>query len=185
MDLKPQDVVVVLKLVIMGSQPWTYAKISEELSVSASQVYRSVDRAEVALLLRAASLSPPPPGTSKRETVHSILAIASNVKEFLIYGVKYAFPVHRGGLVRGMPTAHAAAPLDRQISSSDPPPVWPTPDGWQRGTEFSPLSKNVPQAARRDQKLYELLALVDAIRDGRARERDIAVQELTKRIDGQ
>ena len=34
----------------------------------------------------------------------------------------------------------------------------------------SPLYKNVPTAARRDPKLYELLALVDAIRDGRARD---------------
>jgi hypothetical protein len=35
----------------------------------------------------------------------------------------------------------------------------------------------------RDPKLHELLALVDAIREGRAREREIAIQELTKRID--
>jgi hypothetical protein len=49
--------------------------------------------------------------------------------------------------------------------------------------EFSPLYKNVPEAARRDPKLYELLALVDAIRDGRAREREIAIDELKARID--
>ena len=38
-------------------------------------------------------------------------------------------------------------------------------------------------AALQDPRLYELLALVDAIRDGRAREREIAVRELTSRID--
>ena len=87
--------------------------------------------------------------------------------------------------MRGMPTAHAAPPLNRHIrESSEPPPVWPTAEGLQRGTEFSPLAKNVPSAARRDKKLYELLALVDAIRDGRAREREIAITELTQRIDG-
>jgi hypothetical protein len=31
-------------------------------------------------------------------------------------------------------------------------------------------------------KLYELLALVDAIRDGRAREREIAIRELKARL---
>jgi hypothetical protein len=106
------------------------------------------------------------------------------LKEFLIHGAKYVFPVHRGGMVRGIPTAHAAPPLKEQLAESfDPPPVWPDPDGTVRGLEFSPLYKNVPAAARRDSKLYELLALVDAIRDGRAREREIAVRELTTRID--
>jgi hypothetical protein len=61
--------------------------------------------------------------------------------------------------------------------------VWPDAEGSVRGIEFSPLYKNVPQAALRDTKLYELLALVDAIREGRAREREVAIRELTARID--
>jgi hypothetical protein len=52
-----------------------------------------------------------------------------------------------------------------------------------RGIAFSPLYKNAPQAALRDPKLYELLALVDAIREGRSREREIAIRELTARIN--
>jgi len=52
-----------------------------------------------------------------------------------------------------------------------------------RGISFLPLHRSVPEAAMRDPKLYEMLALLDAIRDGRAREREIAVRELTKRID--
>jgi len=69
--------------------------------------------------------------------------------------------------------------------SLEPPPVWPDSSGSARGVEFSPLYKNVPAAARRDPKLYELLALVDAIRDGRTREREIAIRELTARIADQ
>jgi hypothetical protein len=41
----------------------------------------------------------------------------------------------------------------------------------------------VPEAAMKDPKLYEMLALLDSIRDGRVREREIAVRELTQRID--
>jgi hypothetical protein len=52
-----------------------------------------------------------------------------------------------------------------------------------RGYSFTPLHKNVPQAALEDKRLYELLALVDALRDGRARERELAVKELTKRLE--
>ena len=44
--------------------------------------------------------------------------------------------------------------------------------------EFSPLYKSVPRAARRDARLYELLALVDAIRAGGGKAHDAAVSEL-------
>jgi DNA-binding Lrp family transcriptional regulator len=200
MSLHPQDVIVVLKFLVDGSknrlqhknlaQPKaddvagqieqeflaaghdnsTYAELGKDLAMSPSQVFRSVDRAEQSgLLYRLQPISWPN---------------RANLKEFLIHGVKYAFPVQRGSIVRGIPTAHAAPPLKQQIAeSSDPPPVWPDPEGTVRGLEFSPLYKNVPAAARRDPELYELLALVDAIRDGRAREREIAINELGDRID--
>lgn len=202
MNLSPQDVVVVLKALVDGhtrqaqkkdkdiveemeakfvATGSTYAELGEGLAMSASQVFRSAERAEKAhLIYRLTGRSAP--GHTADQT--KFFPIRANLKEFLIYGVKYAFPAHRGGLVRGIPTAHAAPPLSRQIAeSSEPPPVWPDPDGTVRGLEFSPLYKNVPTAARRDPKLYELLALVDAIRDGRTREREIAIRELTDRID--
>ncbi|NCB39610.1 MAG: hypothetical protein EOM80_12680 [Erysipelotrichia bacterium] len=47
---------------------------------------------------------------------------------------------------------------------------------------FMPLYKSVPKAAMADPYLYELLALVDAIRGGRAREKNLAVKELQKRL---
>jgi len=39
------------------------------------------------------------------------------------------------------------------------------------------MIKNVPHAALRDPALYELLALVDAIRDGRASERNLVERD--------
>ena len=41
---------------------------------------------------------------------------------------------------------------------------------------------SAPKAARRDGRLYELLALIDVLREGRTRERQIAENELLKRI---
>ena len=105
--------------------------------------------------------------------------------EFLVHGVKYAFAPERGGLTRGVPTGYAAAPLDKVIAgSSDPPPVCPHAEGKVRGYAFAPLYPTEPAAALRDAALYELLALVDAIRDGRARERSLARQALEKRLGG-
>jgi hypothetical protein len=64
------------------------------------------------------------------------------------------------------------------------PPVWPDPDGSARGYKLEPLYGSVPKAAKQDKALYELLALVDAVRDGRARERKIAAEHLHDRLRG-
>ena len=181
MELGPQDVVVVLKLVASGFNPWSYAGLGKELAMSASQVFASVARAEGAHLLNAFNIASSPARKGRGVLPEPN---RSNLKEFLVHGVKYAFPVERGGPTRGMPTAEAAPPLSEQFPEPFPlPPVWPFPQGNVRGIEFSPLYRNVPQAALRDQKLYELLALVDAIREGRAREREVAIRELVARID--
>jgi hypothetical protein len=82
-----------------------------------------------------------------------------------------------------MPTGYAAPPLASLfIGDGELPPVWPTPDGPVRGQAFSPLYSLAPGAAAKDAKLYEWLALVDAMRGGRARERDLAAKELSARL---
>jgi hypothetical protein len=167
MILKPQDIVVLLKLVALRENPWSYASLASDLFMSTSEVHAGIKRAVAARLMDS---------QGKR-------SLKTSLEEFLIHGVKYAYPPDRGGLTRGIPTGYAAAPLKAMISQPpDPPPVWPDPEGDTRGNEFSPLYKSVPKAARRDIKLYELLALVDAIRDGRAREREIAIRELKARL---
>jgi hypothetical protein len=167
MILKPQDIVVLLKLVALREHPWSYASLANDLFMSTSEVHAGIKRAVAAHLM----------DTTAKHVLKQAL------EEFIIHGVKYAYPPDRGGLTRGIPTGYAAAPLKAMISQpSEPPPVWPDPEGDTRGNEFSPLYKSVPKAARKDMKLYELLALIDAIRDGRAREREIAIRELKVRL---
>ena len=167
MILKPQDIFIMLKLVIRDGVEWSYPALAHELSMSASEVHAGVKRAVAAKLM----------------DMHRKIPVKSNLLEFLIHGVKYAYPPDRGGLTRGIPTGYAAPPLKALIlQPDDPPPVWPDPEGPVRGYEFSPLFSAVPAACKVDQKLYELLALVDAIRDGRARERKIAIKEIQSRI---
>jgi hypothetical protein len=171
MILKPQDVVVLLKLVSLGQAPWNFQRLAVELSISQSEVHAGVRRAVAARLMTDAR------STSGRPLRAALL-------EFLIHGVKYAYPPERGELTRGIATGYAAPPLNKTIvGGSDPPPVWPYAEGTVRGYAFTPLYPSVPQAALRDPKLYELLALVDAIRDGRARERDLAAKELELRLE--
>lgn len=170
MILKPQDVVILLKLVALGRQPWTYQRLAVELSISQSEVHAGVRRAEAAHLMSGTSAASGRP-------------ILPALKEFLMHGVRYAYPPDHGGLVRGMPTAYAAPPLNKVIvQTNEPPPVWPYAEGTVRGYKFAPLYPSVPKAAERDPKLYELLALVDAMRDGRARERNMAAKEIDRRL---
>jgi hypothetical protein len=167
--LKPQDVLVVLKLAVQAEAPWSYPKLATELAMSASEVHSSVGRATRSGFLH----------DNERHTVNRKALL-----EFLVHGIKYAFPAERGGLTRGLPTAHAAPPLRSHFGASEePPPVWPDPEGTVRGEELEPLYRSAPRAARADKKLYELLALVDAVRGGRARERELAVKELRSRLE--
>ena len=170
MELSPQDVLVALKLALhpVKERP-TYAKLAYDLAMSSSEVHYAVRRAKAARLVH--------------ELDSGLSADRRALLEFLIHGVKYAFPAQRGAMTRGTPTGYAAPPLNSEFApDSDPPPVWPDPDGLVRGMEFRPLFRSVPKAAKNDAKLYEMLALVDAIRDGRARERRLAEKELTKRL---
>lgn len=75
--------------------------------------------------------------------------------------------------------------LDGGSGGGSPSPILLSvdgPGGKMRGTTLEPLHKAVPRAAANDPVLYELLALVDALRDGRVRERQIAERELTARL---
>jgi hypothetical protein len=167
--LKPQDVMVMLKLVALGQRPWSYSWLAEDLGMSPSQLHTAVQRALAAQL------------AVKKEDV--ITPHIRNLEEFIVHGLRYAFVAEIGRPSRGIPTSYAAPPLNKHFpESAEPPPVWPDAEGTVRGVAFSPLYKLAPQAARSDPALYELLTLVDAIRGGRARERSLAIKELGQRL---
>ena len=50
MVLKPQDILVVLKLVSMGQRPWSYAWLAVQLGMSPSQLHAAVKRSLAARL---------------------------------------------------------------------------------------------------------------------------------------
>lgn len=171
MSLKPQDVYVVLKIVASGSRRAPYAQLALELVMSPSEVHACVKRAQASHLLHGAGM----------QNLPNLGAL----KEFLVHGLKYVFPPERGELTRGVATSYAAEPLRSIIApSSEPIPVWPYAEGQQRGIAFAPLYKTAPIAALRDQTFYEYLVLVDALRDGRIRERKFAEAELRRRLAG-
>jgi hypothetical protein len=169
MVLKPQDLYLLLALLAQGREGTTYPELSAFTGLAMSAVHAAFKRAEFARLLWF---------EEKRPRV-----LRPALREFLLHGAKYAFPPVRGGMVVGIPTAHAAPPLVAEIApSSEPPPVWPSVDGTVRGMAFIPIYPSAPAAALRDATLYENLALFDALRAGNARERTLAARLFEERL---
>lgn len=168
--MRPQDVLVLARLLVNGNRSRKVLDFAYELGLSQSEISMSLERCRRAGLIDL-----------QKKNVQPLA-----LREFLLFGLKYVFPAELGAVVRGTPTAHSALPLSKKIVSNEKSVeayVWPDAEGTARGISVEPLYPSVPNAARKDPKLYEVLALLDAIRLGRAREQKLAVAELDKRFE--
>ncbi|MDO8268669.1 MAG: hypothetical protein Q7T32_12680 [Moraxellaceae bacterium] len=173
MELKPQDLLVLLKVVAHPQQRWTYAALGVALSMSPSETHACVKRAVASGL-----------AVAKEQGGWSLVRPA--LLEFVLHGVRYVWPASIGAVKRGVPTSYGAEPLAGMLNAAPgEAPVWAHPAGNTKGPTLSPLYRTVPQAALADPDLHQLLAMVDALRTGRARERALATQLLTDAIGGQ
>jgi hypothetical protein len=168
--LKPQDVLTALKLFCLGQSEWSFRDLGAMLGLSIGETHGSIKRLKEALLLYEKD---------------DVLKLSNRrLCDFLVHGVSSVFYPKRGAVSRGMLTGPFAPPLVERLTQTegDIPIVWPTADGRARGESLEPLYPTVPTAAAADTSLYEMLVLVDAIRIGRARERKMAAELLTKRL---
>lgn len=177
--MKPQDIVVLAKLLSYWKRKiiWTQSSLAEELCLSASQVNYAIKRLMASRLITRALLD----GERQIMPCHQLC------EEFLIHGFKYVFPPEFGSFTAGFPTAYAAPPLNNIIvGGNDPIPVWPIyAEGAQKGIALKPLYSCVPKSLAKypDQYFYELLALLDALRSGRARERNIGAERIKEMLE--
>ncbi|WP_131781191.1 hypothetical protein [Legionella gresilensis] len=180
--LKPQDIVILLKILANKHPDQLLQKdLATYLCMSASEVHEGMKRLELSGLLG--------PVYRKSEDSNPTKIVRMPIKaaceECLIYSIKYFFPVQLGSYTRGIPTSYAAPLFEKYIVLGDDPiPVWPYAEGGHRGLALEPLYRSVPQAIAKhpDQPFYELLALIDAIRIGKARERNIAIKLLREKL---
>tara|TARA_R110000765_G_scaffold97647_2_gene183650 strand:+ start:486 stop:998 length:513 start_codon:yes stop_codon:yes gene_type:complete len=163
--MRPHDIVVLLKIAAKQDQDWYMKDLSYELGISGSEISESINRSIIAGLIFP----------DKKRLMKSAII------DFLQYGLLYVYPQKPGALVRGMATAHSASPLN-DIIKSEEAYVWPYGKGNLRGQAIEPLHPNIPEACLKDEKFYELMALCDVLRVGRAREKNLAVEELKKRL---
>ena len=189
--LKPQDVVLLLKLLANSEHlKWSQAQMARDLCISVSEINAAIKRLITSGLLIIAS--PVLMGLrdlnerlqSQQQSDRLYQPILKACEEWLISGVKYMFPAKLGAITSGIVTSYASPVLKGYTSRSEPMPVWPYAEGQQRGMSLDPLYPSVPKSVSLfpDAEFYDLLCLVDTLRQGNIRERAQASKILTERI---
>ena len=163
--MRPQDIVLLLKILVHPDSQWQYRDLASSLYLSISEISESLQRSHLAGLV-----------DESRRRVHRQALL-----EFLQHGLRYVFPQAPGTMVTGVPTAHSQAYFKKKFHS-ELDYVWPDEEGAVRGLSIFPLYKGVPKAVRKDERLHELLAAIDILRVGKVREIKEALKFLEKYI---
>ena len=111
--LQPLDIPVALA--ILDHPQSTYPDLARRLHISLSTAHSAVKRLQLAGLV-----------TRFRG---GLQVDRSGLEEFLVHGVRYAFPAQRERRKRGVPTAYAAPVLAHDIDADVEPVVWPSSRG--------------------------------------------------------
>ena len=166
--LKPLDLYVLVALLALPAREgWTQVAFADVLGIPQPALTRSLQRLAEA-------------GLWDREAREVDVAGAEGL---LVHAARFIVPPRLGPPARGVPTAHAVPPLADELGGGDLL-VWPDDEGTAVGTTLAPLCPSAARAARREPALHAMLALVDGLRVGRARERAIAARLLHGRIVG-
>lgn len=166
-SIKPQDIALLAKL-LANKEPKRQIDLAVELGISQGEIAKSLARLKSAHLVQ-----------DKRVNRSAAL-------EFIIHAVKYVFPIELGPLAAGVPTAISAAPHKKMVVHHDSDNyVWPFSHGKMRGQVIKPFYPKLAEAALKDEKFYEIMAAIEILRMGRARERKLAEQFLEKKVKGE
>lgn len=118
MILKPQDIVILLKIVALSEGQWSYASLATELAMSTSEVHAGIKRAVAARLMDAQRGRP----------------LIKSLEEFLIHGVKSSFPpeamwtfIKPPGIALVSLYDHCGRKAGTLLSYRRRPPVYPAP----------------------------------------------------------
>ncbi len=162
--IKSQDVLLLLKLLVKSEND-NQQSIARSLEISQTEISMGLKRLKYAELL------------SSNGQVNTEASL-----EFLVHGLKYIFPAQIGAIAAGIPTSFAKPGFKYVKYKDDELYVWAHPEGSIRGIVLKPIHPSFPIACLKDDKLYTLASLVEMVRAGRAREKNIAAEELSKII---
>ena len=164
--MKPQDIIVAVKLLVVNGRKTTYAELANSLRISASEIHGAVNRLKESHILDS----------------FTGLIRKNSFEEFVLHGIHYVFPVSPGNPARGVLTGVASPFLkdDFELGNSAELYVWPYSSGNNRGITIKPLYKSVPEICMRDTTLYYWFSIIEMFRINNARERTVAMNHLQK-----
>src|SRR5688500_14655127 len=90
--MRPQDVVVLLKIIAKEEQVWQNKNLASELFISPAEISESLNRSGIAGLIER----------EKKKKVYR-----QSLMEFLEHGLHYVFPAFPGAMMNGIYTAHS------------------------------------------------------------------------------
>jgi hypothetical protein len=162
--LSPTDIYILTGVFASKQEDWSLRELAAKLHVEHTLVHRALKRAEIAGLYTASS-----------RRVH-----LANFEELMIHAARFIVPAQLGELVPGVPAAWAAEPISAIIHQpeSEPPPVWPDALGVVRGQALEPLHPAAVQASQGVSELAKLLSIIDSLRAGDVRVREVAATAL-------
>ncbi len=158
--MKPQDIVIAVSLLEL--QKPTEAVLATFVSISQSQVHSALKRLDRAHLVKERIVN------------------RQGLKEFLFHGIRYVFPGRYLEPAIGLPTSWALLP---DVSVGGMKPIWPDPEGIERGIAIEPLHYSVLVVAKQNKALYEMLAFIEVIRVEGSRLRNIAKLEFERKLN--
>ena len=176
--LKPQDIVVILRLLLAENrgEGTSYPSLSAWTGLSASEAHAAIRRAVAAGLVS--------PALKENGTGFSWTVSRGGLDEFASHAIRYLWPVELGSEQRGIPTGWAVSGVNSGPNAvlEGVPWVWKFPTGTARGVEMKPLYRSVPEAAARDELFHQALAAIDLARAPQQRLRRLGVEWLQSHI---
>ena len=170
--LRPQDILISCKLFALGEAEWPLRKLAGSLSISIGEVHGAMERGKAAGVL----------GTPRGK----INVARRKFFELVSVAVPQVYYAIRGSVELGVPAAMHAEPL-KGVFPRDGRPiplVWVSDLGTVKGESLLPLYSTVPRAVQHDPTLHRLLALIDVVRVGDAKDRKLATDLLERMILG-
>jgi hypothetical protein len=163
--IRPQDIVILLKIATLQNEAWQLSTLSNSLHISISEISESLNRSKLAKLL-----------SEDKKKVQKL-----NLLEFLEHGIKYVFPYQGLTISRGVPTAISHPEINQKFIS-DQTYVWPCKSGSMVGLGIEPLIPKICDYIESDPKLYKNLSLVELLRMGKVREQEYAIKQLKSNL---
>lgn len=164
LSLKPQDIAVLVKLLV--SEPGILqVLLAQELGISQGEIAKALAR------------------LNKAGLVNNRLVNRSAALEFILHAIKYMFPAEVGALAVGVPTGISSpAHVKMVVQNGDDVYIWPYSQGKKRGQIIKPFYPKLADAALKDPEFYGIMSAIEILRVGRVRERKLAEQYLERKI---